>query len=69
MAATEVFRNLAMQTEETEFATPVPEGYRVGRTKYVVVFGTVMSGLGKGIFASSLAKLLQDKGQIGRAHV
>jgi len=62
MAATEVFRNLAMQTEETEFATPVPEGYRVGRTKYVVVFGTVMSGLGKGIFASSLAKLLQDKG-------
>ena len=33
-----------------------------GRHKYVVVFGTVMSGLGKGIFASSLAKMLKDKG-------
>jgi CTP synthase len=26
------------------------------------VFGTVMSGLGKGIFSSSLAKIMQDKG-------
>jgi CTP synthase len=26
------------------------------------VIGTVMSGLGKGIFSSSLAKLLKDKG-------
>jgi len=58
----ELLKTLASQTEETEFATPMPDGYRVGRTKYVAVFGTVMSGLGKGIFASSLAKLLQDKG-------
>ena len=50
------------QTEETEFHTPLPKGYRPGRTKYVAVFGTVMSGLGKGIFSSSLAKLLKDKG-------
>jgi CTP synthase len=56
-----MLKTLATQTEETEFDTPMPDGYRVGRTKYVVVFGTVMSGLGKGIFASSLAKLLQDK--------
>ena len=62
MAANEIFRDIATQTEETEFATPIPDGYRVGRTKYVVVFGTVMSGLGKGIFASSLAMLLKDKG-------
>ena len=57
-----LFRDIAAQSEEGEFCTPVPEGYQAGRTKYVVVFGTVMSGLGKGIFASSLAKLLQDKG-------
>jgi len=57
-----MLKTLATQSEETEFATPMPDGYRVGRTKYVAVFGTVMSGLGKGIFASSLAKLLQDKG-------
>ena len=28
----------------------------------MIVVGTVMSGLGKGIFSSSLAKLLKDKG-------
>jgi len=62
MPGPDLFRDIADQTEETEFHTPVPDGYQAGRTKYVVVFGTVMSGLGKGIFASSLAKLLQDKG-------
>ena len=40
----------------------MPAGYRKGRHRYVVVLGTVMSGLGKGIFASSVAKMLKDKG-------
>ncbi len=62
MPTKELFASVADRTEETEFHTPIPQGYRRGQTKYVVVFGTVMSGLGKGIFASSLAKLLQDKG-------
>jgi len=62
MSGPDLFRTIADRTEETEFHTPVPEGYQPGRTKYVVVFGTVMSGLGKGIFASSLARLLQNKG-------
>jgi CTP synthase len=48
--------------ESSEWYSPVPPGYQKGRTKFVVVIGTVMSGLGKGIFASSLAKLIQDKG-------
>lgn len=48
--------------EQTEFYSPEPPGYRRGRHKYVAVFGTVMSGLGKGIFSSSLAKLIKDKG-------
>ncbi len=48
----------------TEFYSPIPEGYRKGRHRYVVVFGTVMSGLGKGIFASSVAKMLKDKGLV-----
>jgi len=50
------------QTQESEFFNPIPPGYVRGRHKYVVVLGTVMSGLGKGIFSSSLAKLLKDKG-------
>ena len=47
---------------ESEFFDSCPPGYRKGRHKYVAVLGTVMSGLGKGIMASSLAKLLKDKG-------
>jgi len=49
-------------TQDTEFFNPMPPGYVPGRHKYVVVFGTVLSGIGKGIFSSSLAKLLKDKG-------
>jgi CTP synthase len=48
--------------DTTEFYSPIPEGYKPGVTRFVVVLGTVMSGLGKGIFSSSLAKLMQDKG-------
>jgi CTP synthase len=62
--AAELLAGVGAQSVSTEFYSPVPEGYRPGRTKYVAVFGTVMSGLGKGIFASSLAKLLKDKGLV-----
>jgi len=48
--------------EETEFFSAVPDGYKKGKTRYCFVFGTVMSGLGKGIFSSCLAKLMKDKG-------
>jgi len=47
---------------DSEFYSPIPEGYIRGQHKFVCVFGTVISGLGKGIFASSLAKMLKDKG-------
>lgn len=47
---------------ESEFFSPLPPGYKKGKTRYVFVMGTVMSGLGKGIFSSCLAKLMQDKG-------
>ena len=47
---------------ESEFFSPVPPGYKRGRARYCFVVGTVMSGLGKGIFSSCLAKLMQDKG-------
>ena len=46
---------------ESEFFSPVPAGYKKGKTRYCFVLGTVMSGLGKGIFSSCLAKLMQDK--------
>jgi CTP synthase len=62
MSNEELLSKIGQSTEETEFYTPEPPGYRKGHHKYVVVVGTVMSGLGKGIFSSSLAKLVQDKG-------
>ncbi|HDS84399.1 MAG TPA: CTP synthase [Phycisphaerales bacterium] len=52
----------AAETSTDEFFLPLPDGYQKGKTRYVIVMGTVMSGLGKGIFSSCLAKLLQDKG-------
>ena len=57
-----IFDEIRDRSDDTEFYLPLPAGYQLGRTKYVVVFGTVMSGLGKGIFSSSLARCLQDKG-------
>jgi CTP synthase len=62
MTSRNLLSAVANVSEETEFYTPMPAGYKPGKTKYVAVFGTVMSGLGKGIFASSLAKVLKDKG-------
>src|SRR5438105_11393359 len=62
MSNEELLAKIGQSTEETEFYTPMPQGYRKGHHKYVVVVGTVMSGLGEGIFSSSLAKLIQDKG-------
>src|SRR2546430_5032090 len=62
MATEDLLKLIGRQEEETEFYTPMPPGYRPGHHRFVVVVGTVMSGLGKGIFSSSLAKLLKDKG-------
>ncbi len=61
-AGSGLLASLGKTTVSTEFYSPMPEGYRMGRHKYVAVLGTVMSGLGKGIFASSVAKMLKDKG-------
>src|SRR6476659_1674204 len=60
--SSDMLEKLGKTQEDTEFYTPMPAGYRKGHHKYVMVVGTVMSGLGKGIFSSSLAKLLKDKG-------
>ncbi len=62
MEGDDILSSLDDASDETEFYTPMPAGYRPGQTKYVFVLGTVMSGLGKGIFSSSLAKVFQDKG-------
>lgn len=57
-----VLADAGHRVQESEFYNPIPPGYQRGRHRFVVVLGTVISGLGKGIFSSSLAKLLKDKG-------
>jgi len=54
--------SVADKTDEHEYCGSFPKGYEVGKTKYVFVLGTVISGLGKGIFSSSLAMLFQNMG-------
>lgn len=58
----ELLAKVSGVSTDNEYFLPLPKGYQKGKTKYVIVTGTVMSGLGKGIFSSCLAKLLQDKG-------
>ncbi|MGD0078638.1 MAG: glutamine hydrolyzing CTP synthase, partial [Sedimentisphaerales bacterium] len=58
----ELLTSVSKTSTDSEFFSPVPPGYKPGKTKYLFVMGTVMSGLGKGIFSSCLAKLMQDKG-------
>jgi len=60
--AQDLLAEAGQRSHESEFFNPIPPGYQKGKHKYVVVVGTVMSGLGKGIFASSTAKLLKAKG-------
>ena len=48
--------------DNLEFFNPIPVGYKKGKTKYIVVTGSVMSGVGKGTFTSALATLLQFHG-------
>jgi len=45
--------------QESEFVSSLPKDYRKGKTKYIVVTGSVISGVGKGTFTSSLATLFQ----------
>lgn len=62
LSGSDLLRSAHTSGAESDFEASVPPGYRRGHHKYVVVLGTVMSGLGKGIFASSVAKLFKDKG-------
>ncbi len=54
--------NLSTSSDPGETYSPLPDGYQLGKTKYIIITGSVMSGLGKGIFSAGLAKLLENCG-------
>ena len=62
MHGKELLEKAGEEKRSDEFYVPVPEGYKKGKTKFIIVSGSVMSGIGKGIFASSLAMLLKYHG-------
>lgn len=47
---------------EYEGFNPIPTNYIRGKTKFIVITGSVMSGVGKGTFTASLAALLSCHG-------
>ncbi len=57
-----VEKTLAEKTIEHESYSSIPEGYQAGKTKFIVITGSVMSGVGKGTFSGALATLLSCHG-------
>ncbi len=55
-------RALSDVSDPGERYRTLPDGYRVGQARYLIITGSVMSGLGKGIFSAGLARLLADRG-------
>ena len=62
MQTQDVLKSVSSKSVSEEFYTPVPEGYKAGKTKYIIITGSVMSGVGKGIFSSSMGTLLTCHG-------
>ncbi|HZX20078.1 MAG TPA: CTP synthase [archaeon] len=58
----EKFLGRITDSSSEEKYSSFPEGYKIGKTKYVIITGSVISGIGKGIFSSALGKTLQDRG-------
>ncbi|MBI2084498.1 MAG: CTP synthase [Candidatus Aenigmarchaeota archaeon] len=47
---------------EHEHFSSSPDGYKYGKSKFVIITGSVMSGVGKGTFSGALATLLSCHG-------
>lgn len=58
----EILSEAVSRTDEHEFYTPLPQGYIHGKTKYIIITGSVISGVGKGTFTSCLGTLLRCYG-------
>lgn len=55
-------KNVSEKSAEEESFTSFPDGYQIGKTKYIIVTGSVMSGVGKGTFSGCLGTLLSCHG-------
>jgi CTP synthase len=55
-------KSVSEKSAEEESFVSFPDGYTIGKTKYVIVTGSVMSGVGKGTFSGCLGTLLACHG-------
>ena len=55
----DLLKKVAKKTEGSEFYNYIPEGYTPGKTKYIIITGSVISGVGKGTFSSCLGSMLR----------
>jgi len=55
-------KEFSSKSIDSEFYLPLPKNYEIGKTKYIIVTGSVMSGIGKGTFTSCLGTLLKCHG-------
>ena len=55
----DVLMSLSSKTDDTEFYSNFPKKYLRSKTKYIVITGSVISGVGKGTLSSSLGNLLK----------
>jgi CTP synthase len=51
------FDSLAKKSDSSEFYNNLPKGYKKGKTKYIIITGSVISGVGKGTFSSCVGGL------------
>lgn len=55
-------KTVSERSVEEEFYTIFPSNYKKGKTKYIIIVGSVMSGVGKGTFSGCLGTLLSCHG-------
>ena len=55
-------RELSDASDPGERYRTLPDGYQLRQARFIIITGSVMSGLGKGIFSAGLARLLSDRG-------
>ena len=55
---------LSDRSDPGEEYSIVPDNYEPGQTRFIIVTGSVISGLGKGVFSAGLATLLEERGYV-----
>ena len=59
---TDTLQGMSARSDPGEEYSTLPDGYQPGSTRFIIVTGSVISGLGKGVFSAGLAALLEERG-------